>query len=139
MSSKSLRVGGKSNPPQARRFDAVRQARASFFKVAKVDLGSVAAVDPFLPGPAQQGQSLGFLTLPLFHEAKGFPNDLLCGAITIGRDLVLDEFRQLLRERHVHVRVATLLWAVVAVMRKYSDFSHCLKSDRRCAFARTSG
>ena len=75
MSSKSLRVGGKSNPAQALRFDAVRQARASF-QGGKVDLGGVAAVDPFLPGPAQQDQSLGFLTLPLFHEAKGFPNDL---------------------------------------------------------------
>ena len=75
MSSKSLRVGGKSNPAQARRFDAVRRARF-FLQGGKVDLGSVAAVDPFLPGPAQQGQSLGFLTLPLFHEAKGFPHDL---------------------------------------------------------------
>ncbi len=41
-----------------------------------------------------------------FHQAKRLAHDLARRAVTDGRDLVLDEIRQLLQERYVHVRVA---------------------------------
>src|SRR5208282_6428698 len=74
------------------------QAGASLLlQSRKVDLAGVVTVDALLPGQAQQGELLRLLLLSPFHQAKRLAHDLARRAVTAGRDLVLDEIRQLLR------------------------------------------
>src|SRR5260370_15124014 len=69
----------------------------------KIHLAAVTAVDPFLPGLAQEAELLGLSPFQTLHQAQRFANDLARRRVATARDLGLDEIRQLIRERHVHI------------------------------------
>jgi len=88
-------AGRENNATHASRFVA-RRARASVFNAGKSILPASPLSTPSFQAWRSVGEFLGFLLLGLFHEPKRLAHNFARRAVAAGRNLVLDEIRQLL-------------------------------------------